>query len=77
MKAHSRQRVLPRSAILSERRIDIPALLDKSIRPIGTGSVVAGIGAATLGMGTASSYLIAAGVLFHLASRFGDWWTRR
>jgi hypothetical protein len=75
MKANSRHPVFPRRVVLSGRKTDFPALLDKSIRPIGTGSVVVGVGAAALGMGPASNYLIAAGVLFHLASRFGDWWS--
>lgn len=76
MKAKSQHPVFLRGALRSDQKMDFSALLDKSIEPIGTGSVVAGIGTAMLGMSSASSYLIAAGVLLHLAARFGDCWRR-
>lgn len=59
-----------------ESKIDIGDLLDRSIKPIGTCSLVAGTVAAAAGIGAISSYLLAAGALFHFASRFGDWWNK-
>lgn len=59
-----------------EPKIDIGDLLDKSIKPIGTCSLVAGTVAAAAGIASVSSYLLAAGALFHVVSRFGDWWNK-
>lgn len=59
-----------------ESKIDIGDLLDKSIKPIGTCSLVAGTVAAAAGIASVSSYLLAAGALFHFVSRFSDWWNK-
>jgi hypothetical protein len=50
--------------------------VDKSIKPIGTCSLVVGTVAAAAGIASASSYLLATGVLCHVVSRFGDWWKK-
>lgn len=74
MKAKSHYHVFQCGSLSHRQKIHLAELANKSIPLIGTCSFVAGIGAATIGINPASDYLLSAGVLFHLVSRFGDWW---
>jgi hypothetical protein len=61
-------------AAAEETRKNPSNLIDRSMRPVGTCSLVAGVGAAAAGMLPVSGYLLATGSLLHLISWFGDWW---
>jgi len=50
------------------------AWLDRSIAPLGTLSLVLGVGAGLLRGGPVADYLVAAGILFRLVSWLSDWW---
>jgi hypothetical protein len=64
-----------RSGAAAEKtKVNAGSLIDRSMRPVGVCSLVAGVGAAAAGMMPVSGYLLATGSLLHLISWFGDWW---
>jgi hypothetical protein len=47
--------------------------LDRAVSPIGTASLILGLFAAALDISSAANYLMATGLLFHLAVWFAGW----
>ena len=76
MKVKLQNQLFHSDAVATKVKKNPGDLLDRSMGPAGTCSLVAGLGAAAAGMLPVSGYLLAAGTLLHLVSWFGDWWKK-
>lgn len=76
MKAKLQNPLFHSKAVPQDNRKDFYEFLDCNIRTIGTYGIVGGLGAAAMGMTSASEYLLASGALLHLISWFGDFWEK-
>jgi hypothetical protein len=76
MRVKLQNHIFHSGVMAKKEKKDLSNLIDRSMGPIGTCSIVAGLGAAATGRTSASAYLLATGVLLHLVSWFGDWWKK-
>ncbi|MFC5474703.1 hypothetical protein [Paraherbaspirillum soli] len=77
MKVKSQDSAFQPAVAHNKRKMDRSTMIDIGIRLIGTCSFIIGLVAFALSMRPASDYLLAAGVLCHLVSWFGDWWKKK
>jgi hypothetical protein len=75
MKARLQVRALQYPQLAQHWAASICHLLDMAIAPVGTCLLMLGVIAGIVGLATAASFLVAAGVLFHFAVWFERWWS--